>query len=43
MDKKLILSVAGSGKTTLIISQLNVDSKALILTYTENNYLNLIV
>tara|TARA_Y100001936_G_C16062767_1_gene665214 strand:- start:63 stop:1094 length:1032 start_codon:yes stop_codon:yes gene_type:complete len=41
MDKKLILSVAGSGKTTLIISQLNVDSKALILTYTENNYLNL--
>ena len=41
MDKRIIFSVAGSGKTSLIISCLTVDSKALILTYTENNLTNL--
>jgi len=41
MDKKLILSVAGSGKTTFIINSLSLDSRALVLTYTDNNYDNL--
>ena len=40
-SKKLILSVAGSGKTTHIINSLNADNRALILTYTDNNYKNL--
>ena len=37
MDKRVIFAVAGSGKTTYIINQLNVDSKAIIVTYTINN------
>lgn len=41
MDKRVILSVAGSGKTSLIVGKLSVESKALILTYTENNLANL--
>ncbi len=40
-SKRLILSVAGSGKTTHIINSLNADNRALILTYTDNNYENL--
>ena len=41
MDKKIILAVAGSGKTTEIINQLNEDSRFMIVTYTNNNYDNL--
>ena len=40
-NKKLILSVAGSGKTTHIISALSIERRALIITYTDNNYNNL--
>jgi len=38
MDKRVIFAVAGSGKTTFIINSLSLDKRALILTYTENNF-----
>ncbi|MGM9788726.1 MAG: DNA helicase UvrD [Candidatus Cryptobacteroides sp.] len=38
MDKRLILAVAGSGKTTCLIRLLNLDQRFLLLTYTRNNY-----
>ena len=38
VDKRLILAVAGSGKTRLIIEKLNTEKRFLILTYTNNNY-----
>lgn len=41
MDKRLILAVAGSGKTTYIINQLDLDRNHLIITYTINNITNL--
>lgn len=41
MDKRLILAVAGSGKTSLIINSLSLNTKALVLTYTENNCNNI--
>jgi len=41
MDKRIILSVAGSGKTSFIIDQLNYTERALIITYTKNNYANI--
>ncbi|CNL12916.1 DEAD/DEAH box helicase [Yersinia proxima] len=41
MDKTVIFAVAGSGKTTLIISQLEEGRRALIITYTDNNYTHL--
>lgn len=34
MDKWLILAVAGAGKTTSLVSRLNEESRALLLTYT---------
>ncbi len=37
MDKRVILAVAGSGKTSLIVNRINVDSRCLIVTYTDNN------
>jgi hypothetical protein len=40
-DKRLILAVAGSGKTTYLINQLNLEERFLIVTYT-NTSLNLI-
>ena len=40
-DKRLILAVAGSGKTTFLINQLNLEERFLIVTYT-NTSLNLI-
>lgn len=40
-NRRLILSVAGSGKTTHIIDSLSTEKRSLILTYTENNYENL--
>ena len=41
MDKKVILSVAGSGKTTLIVNKLDMSKRYLVLTYTNANYDNL--
>ena len=41
MDKRLILAVAGSGKTSYIIDQLDLDNRHLIITYTINNLHNL--
>lgn len=41
MDKRIIFSVAGSGKTTLIVNNLDLKKRVLILTYTENNINNL--
>ena len=37
MDKRLILAVAGSGKTTYIIDRISRSDRALVITYTENN------
>ena len=37
MDKCLMLAVAGSGKTTYLISRLNLDERFLLVTYTNNN------
>lgn len=41
MDKRIILSVAGSGKTKYIIDKLNVEERSLVLTYTNNNFSNI--
>lgn len=41
MDKRIVLAVAGSGKTTEIINKINYNDKSLIVTYTENNYNNI--
>lgn len=41
MAKRVVLAVAGSGKTKLIIDKLELDSRALIITYTINNTLNI--
>lgn len=41
MDKRVIFAVAGSGKTTYIISKLSLDENALIITYTNNNLQNI--
>lgn len=37
MDRRLILAVAGSGKTTFLIDTLDVEKRFLIVTYTDNN------
>jgi DNA helicase-2/ATP-dependent DNA helicase PcrA len=41
MDKKLILAVAGSGKTYHIVEQLDEIKRVLLITYTTNNKENL--
>ncbi len=41
MDKRVIFAVAGSGKTTYILNQLTLNSRSLIITYTNNNIKNL--
>lgn len=41
MDKRVIFAVAGSGKTTHLISQLSLEKRALLITYTENNHRHL--
>lgn len=41
MDKRLILAVAGSGKTTKIIESLDTKKHSLVITYTNNNFQNL--
>lgn len=38
MDKKLILAVAGAGKTTYLINKLNEIESFVVITYTINNY-----
>lgn len=43
MDKKLVLAVAGSGKTTYIVDSFcKCNYKTLIVTYTDANYDNII-
>lgn len=37
MDKRVILAVAGSGKTTHIVESLDMRGRSLLLTYTQNN------
>ena len=41
MDKRIILAVAGSGKTRYLIDELNLERKCLFITYTINNTRNL--
>ena len=41
MDRRLILAVAGSGKTTYLINHLNLERNCLIVTYTENNLIHI--
>lgn len=41
MDKKIVLSVAGSGKTTLVVESLDLSKRFIVLTYTNANYENL--
>lgn len=41
MDKRVIFAVAGSGKTTYIINKLDLCSRHLVITYTNNNVHNL--
>lgn len=37
MDKNVIFAVAGSGKTRRLISELDLQKRVLLLTYTDNN------
>lgn len=37
MDRRLILAVAGSGKTTFLIENLDLEKRFLVVTYTDNN------
>ncbi|MGC4054136.1 MAG: hypothetical protein QM757_34050 [Paludibaculum sp.] len=41
MDKSVILAVAGSGKTSRLVANLDEKQRFLIITYTELNYDNL--
>lgn len=41
MDKRVILAVAGSGKTSYIVEQLDLEKDHLLITYTVNNVQNL--
>lgn len=41
MDKRVILAIAGSGKTSHIVAELPTDERALVLTYTDSNVKNL--
>ncbi len=41
MDKSVIFAVAGSGKTTHLVSELDESRRFLLVTYTEANYDNL--
>ncbi|KND61209.1 hypothetical protein BVER_03099c [Candidatus Burkholderia verschuerenii] len=38
MDKRVIFAVAGSGKTTRLINELDLLKRVLLITYTESNY-----
>jgi DNA helicase-2/ATP-dependent DNA helicase PcrA len=37
VDKRVIFAVAGSGKTTHLVSELDLKMRVLLITYTENN------
>lgn len=37
MDKRVVFAVAGSGKTTLLVNELDLQKRVLLITYTENN------
>lgn len=37
MDKRVVLAVAGAGKTTSIVSRLDLVKRVLIVTYADNN------
>lgn len=41
MDKVIVFSVAGSGKSTKIIDYIEGDSRSIVITYTENNAISL--
>lgn len=41
MDKRIILAVAGSGKTTYIVEHLNLENRFLLITYSHGNISNL--
>ncbi|MFL9838605.1 UvrD-helicase domain-containing protein [Flavobacterium sp. ST-75] len=41
VDKRIVLAVAGSGKTTMLINQLDLDKNFLLVTYTVSNCKNL--
>ena len=41
MDKRVIFAVAGSGKTTHIVSGLDLERRFLLVTYADNNRSNL--
>jgi len=41
VDKRLILAVAGSGKTSHIVDRLDLDKRTLVLAYTDNTFANL--
>ncbi|TDW51819.1 AAA domain-containing protein [Flavobacterium sp. 270] len=41
MDKKVVFAVAGSGKTKLIIDELNEKNNSIVVTYTTSNFENL--
>lgn len=41
MGKRVIFAVAGSGKTSYLIDKLNLKQRFLIVTYTDNNELNI--
>lgn len=37
MDKRVVFAVAGSGKTTRLVSELDLVKRVLLITYTESN------
>jgi superfamily I DNA/RNA helicase len=41
MGKSVVFAVAGSGKTRMLIESLSLERKCLILTFTDNNLVNL--
>lgn len=41
MDRRLILAVAGSGKSSYILDRLNLEQRFLLVTYTDNNVAHL--
>ncbi|MCB9211287.1 MAG: AAA family ATPase [Ignavibacteriales bacterium] len=41
MDKSIVFAVAGSGKTFLIVDQLDESKRSVVITYTNNNFSNL--
>ncbi|MDR6585648.1 DNA helicase UvrD [Herbaspirillum frisingense] len=41
MDKSVIFAVAGAGKTSLLVANLDEERRFLIITYTESNHGNL--